>query len=62
LTYFFEKESQERQEENDAFVEGVAQAILSGLCCLCQSTQKMNKTKGFVLIGTMQEHNCVSQQ
>jgi hypothetical protein len=23
---------------------------------------KMNKTKGFILIGTMQEHNCVSQQ
>ncbi len=39
------------------FVEGVAQAILSGWRC-----RKTNKTKGFALIGTMQEHNCVSQQ
>jgi hypothetical protein len=62
LTYFFEEKSQEHQEENDAFVEGVAQEILPGLCCLCQSTQKMNKAKGFILIGTMKEHNCVSQQ
>jgi hypothetical protein len=56
LTFFFEEESQECQEENDAFVESVAQAILSGWHC-----RKMIKTKGFVLIGTMQEHNCVSQ-
>jgi hypothetical protein len=53
---FFEEELQELKDDNDTFVEDVIQAVLSGLCHLCQSTEKMNKIKGFVLIGTMQDH------